>query len=112
MTNPTGTPTLTGLFGNLFEAIENVTGLVQDVFEEKVGGSDQSEGEETAKEYEPKAQYKAVFNLGLSDQLVLNDGSWQVIAIEEDGFDADRVSVYLDNGECYDLIRTSLVWVV
>lgn len=64
------------------------------------------------KEAEPVANYKAVFNLGLSDSLVLEDGSWQVVAIEEDAFDVDRVSIALDNGETYSLLRTSLVWVV
>ena len=114
MTNSTGSPNLAGLFGNIFETIKTVDGFIAQAFDDTSDGTKERgfADEEAAKEAEPKKQYKAVSNLGLSDALVLEDGSWQVVAIEEDSFDADRVTVYLDNGEAYDLIRTSLVWVV
>lgn len=107
MTNFTGSNNLAGLLGGLVETIETVVGFA----EQKL--SDFAEGGETDQsDDETRANYKAVFNLGLSDQLVLEDGSWQVLAVESDAFDPDIVLVTVDNGETYALLRTSLVRVV
>lgn len=95
---------LEGLIGTIETVVDVAGKKLSDFAEEVTNGTE----EETS----PSASYKAVFNLGLSDQLVLDDGAWQVVAIEEDAFDSDRVTVALDNGETYSLIRTSLVWVV
>lgn len=107
MTNFTGSNNLAGLIGGLVETIETVVGIA----ERKL--SDFAEGGETDDDdYDEKVQYKHVAELGLADALVLDDGSWQVVALQGDGFDPDIVSVSLENGESYDLIRSSLVRVV
>lgn len=107
------------LFKNLKPLLaeaDKITSFAKDIFGDLASASESfGEGETGDGEWEsdePKANYKAVFNLGLSDALVLDDGSWQVVGIEEDAFDADIVHVYLDNGESYNLLRTSLVRVV
>ena len=110
MTNFTGSNNIAGLIGGLVETIETVVELA----ERKL--SDFVEGAETDKsgmdEPVDPVSYKLVRELGLADALVLDDGSWQVTSIQSDGFDYDIVSVTLENGESYDLLRTSLVRVV
>lgn len=110
MTNATGSNNLAGLLGGLVETVETMV----DFAERKL--SDFDEGAETGNSEtdEPveRVTYKLVAELGLSDALVLNDGEWYVTAVQGDGFDKDIVSVSLENGESYDLIRTALVRVV
>lgn len=110
MTNFTGSNNLAGLIGGLMETIETVVGIA----EQKL--SDFVEGEDTDKtgmdEPVDPVHYKLVAELGLADALVLDDGSWQVMGVQCDGFDHDIVSVSLDNGESYDLFRSSLVRVM
>lgn len=109
MTNITGSNNIAGLLGGLIETVETVIDIagkkLSDFAEDTVGGTDEESDE-------PRVHYKAVAELGLADALVLEDGSWQVVAVQGDGFDPDIVSVSLDNGESYDLLRTSLVRVV
>lgn len=110
MTNATGSNNIVGLLGGLADVIETVV----EIAEQKL--SDFMEGEETDKSMmeEPgeRVTYKHVAELGLADALILDDGSWQVMGVQSDGFDHDIVSVTLENGESYDLIRSSLVRVV
>ena len=92
------------------DTIETVVGIA----EQKL--SEFAEGAETDKsgmdEPVDPVTYKLVRELGLADALVLDDGSWQVLAVESDAFDLDLVHVSVDNGETYSLLRTSLVRVV
>jgi len=110
MTNVTGSPNLAGILGGLMDTIETVVGIA----EQKL--SEFAEGAETDKsgmdEPVDPVTYKLVRELGLADALVLDDGSWQVLAVESDAFDLDLVHVSVDNGETYSLLRTSLVRVV
>ena len=107
MTNPTGMNNLTGLLEGLADAVEIVVGFAESKL------SEFAEGAETDKtgvdEPGERVEYKLVAELGLADELVLHDGSWQVTSVQGDGFDTDIVSVTLANGESYDLLRTSLV---
>lgn len=106
MTNFTGSNNLAGLLGGLVETIETVVGIA----ERKL--SDFAEGGETGEEPVDPVHYKLVAELGLADALVLDDGSWQVLAVVSDDFDNDLVEVSLENGESYYLLRSSLVRVV
>ena len=106
MTNFTGSNNLAGLLGGLVDAVETVVGIVeQKLTDFAEGGADEGEPVDPV-------SYKLVAELGLADALILDDGSWQVTAVRGDGFDDDIVTVSLDNGESYDLLRTSLVRVV
>jgi hypothetical protein len=105
MTNSTGSNNLAGLLGGLVDTIETVVGIA----ESKLSDFAQDAQE---RDDEPKITYKHVAELGLADALILDDGSWQVVALQGDGFDPDIISVTLENGESYDLIRSSLVRVV
>lgn len=108
MTNFTGSNNLAGLLGGLVETVETLV----DFAERKL--SDFAEGAETDQtggvdDQSERVTYKLVAELGLMDALVLDDGVWDVRSVGADAFDPDIVSVTLENGEDYDLIRTSLV---
>lgn len=104
MTNSTGSNNLAGLLGGLMDAVESVVDFA---------GRNLSDFADRAEdEPENPVTFKLVAELGLADALILDDGSWQVVAVQGDGFDPDIVSVSLENGESYDLLRSSLVRVV